>query len=1219
MPFGAKPCSMAAVLVSLATTSAILGGTDLTVRWAVAPGQDGAGTVSLYRPCASYECGLELLGQAPPRPSEFRGSIGAGRVFRARAPDGAGWWVVVEVPGRVPMAMLWRPPTAAGDLPVVASPPAGICSVTVRDERNEPLAGATVLPSHATTNQEGAGPTQRLALLGSWRPWSPPVRTNSRGTALLVAPAAANVPFLVGAPGRGYANGTCAPGDALDVVLARRTTSTFRINSAKGEPLRAALARSADGWPLGVVDDEGRLALTAAEVEAALPTGDGRVPLWLETAAGELFEPFRRSGEAIFVRPRSRTHFGTVTLASAAVTSRSRRSPPYVAQEAHYWREPLWQWSIVDQRAATRLKQSVNGEYAAPLLPGEGIWFAARGYGYAYCDGPTLDAEYRGSLTPAGENVCPALQLARFIDGTVSDHAGNPVSGAELLLDWRQETTSTVPTIVQGLTFNSPGSGALLLLRSGTDGRFSSDRVAPYAPPTARYRDFVGVRVSREGYLPVTWGNIQRFARDSGGYEIPLDAGVRITGRVLSRESGAPIPGAEIGVGLFLSRGYPLALGPLETEYGPYGMAVPFTRAVMDGTFALNASTGRWDVLVRAGNHAQHQVRGVEIGAAGLNLGDIRLGPGARIEGVVLDGSANPVAAARIEAAGVRMEGALPRPGLRDRRFDDAAVFETAPDGRFIVAGLDGDSQVNLRIRATGFATRVLEKRSPDATPFLEVVLAPEAVIAGRVTLDGEPAPERVRLFDRRKAFPLRSQKAGDDGTFRFGGLGTERYGLEVRPSQAGVDRWRSTVAAEAGRVAEIAVALETGPADRKLIGQVLEQDVGLPNVEIRVDDSSAVTDGHGNYEIHGLRPGLHSVSADRGADRPPRIESVRIRDRTTRLNFDFSEGQVEGTAWWSDGLPVAFGSVRFLGDRRRARVETDGDGRFQIGLDTGEYVASVLSPSGTALDTKRVRVSDFESDIQIVFGRQRITGTVLGLTERELGRLRLEALNERDLRALPARVDSSGRYVIERASSGPWKVVGTVGGGERRASREVFVEEDDVEVDLQFERLFNLTGVVRLDGVPLESTRVVLARELVWSEMRQSWTRDDGGFSFSDLERGEYRVGVGASIRDVQVHGDDHMMIDLASGQVRGSVRDPETLLPRAGAQVLLWPALATQSEATQLGLILRMFTDENGEFAFDRVPEGSWTVDTPEYPGPQSPLSVAPGALTTVSLVNP
>lgn len=1207
-----------AVLLFVFSTALALGATPFTLRWDAEAGSGASGTVSLHRPCTSWECGLELLGQSPPGPPDFRGPIEAGTVFRADAPDGDGWWVVVEAPGLTPMAMLWRPPVAAGDLPAVASVPAGLCSVTVRDDQGNTIEGASVLPGRAMADRAGGSGTQRPALFKDWRPWSPPTRTNSRGTAFLMTPVASRVPFLVGAPGREHVRGTCAAGSVLNVVLPRRTTSIFRMRTDGGEPLRSALARSADGWPLGVADDEGGLALTTAEVDSALAAGGDREPLWLETAAGEIYELFQRAGEVILVRPRFRLHLGTVSLASASSASPFRRSPPGPAREAHYWREPRWQWPIVDQRAATRVRPSVKGEYLARLLPGEGVWFAAEGHGYAYCDAPTLAGAYRTGLGPLAENDCRVLPRARLIEGSVVDRAGRPVPDAEVLLDWHQETDRTAPMIVRGRALGSE-TAALLLIRSGTDGRFSSDRAAPKAPETAQYGDFVGVRVSKEGYLPVTWGNVERFASGSGDYEIPLDAGVRITGRVVDRDSGIPIPGAEIGVGRFASLGYALALGSLERDYGPYGMAVPLTRAGTDGAFALNASTGRWDVLVRADNHAQHQVRGVEIGAGGLDLGDIPLGPGSRMEGVVLDGSANPVESARIEAAGVRVERTLPSPGAMDRRFHDATVLSTGSDGRFIIAGLHEDSQVSLRISSDGFATRILEKRSPAETPVLEVVLEPEAVIVGQVTVDGEAAPARVRLFDRQGELVLGFGKAGDDGVFRFAGLRAGRYGLEVEADQSEVDRWRSAVVAEAARVSEIDVALETGPADRTLTGGVADRGIGVANVEIRVGGLSTLTNGSGEYEIHGLRPGLHSVTADRGADRSPLIESVRVRDRTARLDFDFSEGLIEGTAYWSDGPPVSFGNVRFFGGRRPTKVETDGDGKFRVRLEAGEYHASALSPSGDTLASRRVRIDDFESELRLVFGRQRITGTILGLTERELGRLRVEALNEQDLRALPARVDSSGRYVIERATSGPWKVVGTVGGGERRASRDVFVEKDDVELDLQFERQFNLTGVVRLDGVPLESTQVVLARELVWTEMRQSWTRDDGSFGFSDLERGEYRVGVGASIRDVRVRGDDHLVIDLASGQVRGSARDPETLAPRTGAQVLLWPALATQSEASQLGLILRTFTDENGEFAFDRVPEGSWTVDTPEYPGPQSPLSVAPGSLTAVLLQSP
>lgn len=1212
---------VATVLVSLLSTSPGTAATQFTLRLAEGSNAGTIGSVSLHRPCTSYECGLELLGHAPQRPPDFRGSFEVTRLFRAQAPDGDGWWVVVDVPGQMPMAMLWRPPTTAGDLPVVANVPAGLCSVTVRDDKNEAIEAASVLPGGATAHRARGGRAQRPALLGSWRPWSPPVRTNSRGTAFLQVPSASRVPFLVGAPDREHARGICAPGAALDVVLSSRTTNTFRIRTETGEPVRAALARSADGWPLGVVDDQGRLALTAAEVDAALMSGRGRESVWLETPAGELFELFRRSADAILARPRSRLHLGTVTVASAASTSRPRRSPPEAAREAHYWREPLWQWSIVDERAATRLKQSVNGEYVEPLLPGEGIWFAAEGHGYAYCSGPTLDGERRSGLRPPGEDVCPSLQPARLIEGVVVDAAGSPVSGAEILLEWHQQSTGPAPTIVHGLTLSSPSGGMLLLVRSRTDGSFSSDRVAPYVSPTATYRDgFVGVRVSKESYLPVTLGNLEHFAEAaSDGYEIPLDTGVRITGRVVDRESSMPIPGAEIGIGRFAQNGHALALGPLGKEYGPYGNTVPFTRSGMEGSFSVNAPTGRWDLLVRAQDHAQYQIRGIEVGAAGLDLGDLPLGPGSRIEGVVMDGSVSPIGSARIEVAGVRIERAGRSPPPRDQRFDDARVLETAGDGRFIVTGLDEESEVNLRISATGFATKVLEKRSPAATPRIEITLDPEAVVAGRVTIDGEPAPAGIRVFDQRRTYPLRSVRAGEDGTFRFAGLRADRYGLEVRPSHSGIDRWRSTVDAEVGRVAEVAVALESNPGNRTLIGQVAKRGVGIARVEIRVGDSSTVTNGGGEYEIHGLQPGLHSVWADRGSDRPPVIQSVRIRDPVTRLDFDFSEGRIEGTAHWSDGSPVAFASVRFFSGRRRTTVETGGDGEFHVRLEPGQYIVSALSESGAAVTSRHMLIDDFESELRIIFGRQRITGTVLGLTERELGRLRVEAVNQQDLRTLPAKVDSSGRYVIERADGGRWEVIGTVGGGERRASRDVFVEDQDVEVDLQFEHLSHVTGVVRLDGVPLASARIVLAKDFVWTEMRQTWTLDDGSFRFSDLERGRYRVAVGASIRDARVGGDEHLVIELASGQVRGIVRDPETLVPRAGAQVLMWPALATQSEASRLGVILRTFTNDVGEFVLDHVPEGSWAVDAPEYPGPQSRVSVAPGSLATVLLEKP
>lgn len=242
-----------------------------------------------------------------------------------------------------------------------------------------------------------------------------------------------------------------------------------------------------------------------------------------------------------------------------------------------------------------------------------------------------------------------------------------------------------------------------------------------------------------------------------------------------------------------------------------------------------------------------------------------------------------------------------------------------------------------------------------------------------------------------------------------------------------------------------------------------------------------------------------------------------------------------------------------------------------------------------------------------------------MGLTEAELGRLSVKAARSGSLDAWPARVDSSGVHFIDGVGAGRWLVTGTVGAGERRISREVVVVDNSVEIDLEFERHFDLRGVVRLDGEPLASTRVILGEPLQWARIRQTWTLHDGSFRFTDVENGDYQLGVGASLHDVSVDGSEHIVVDLGSGEVRGVVRSSETLLPWAGAEVSMWPALLTESEARQLGVRLSTFADNAGEFAFHRVPEGSWMAAMPEYPSTQSPVSVAPGSLTAVQLQSP
>ncbi len=1107
--------------------SPVKGEGEFTVRLAERLGAGGASSmVSLYEPCASYDCGVELLTGMPKLRPEFRRPFEAGRLFRGVAPEGDIWWVVVESQGHMPMALLWRPPVAVGDLPPAPVVSAAMCSIDVRDGDGRAIEGAIALP-------RGVGvPTEsRPSLFNDWRPWSPPSVANEQGRIVLRVPSEASLPFLVGARDHGFKRGICSRDSHSTVVLPKRQTRMLEVFTTEGEPLAAALARSADGWPLAVTDEDGRLELPTAEKGLVESSGPSLSGLWFETTAGAVYDVTGQRADRVSVASVSNTYQGTIYLVPIPPEFVASRASVSGTSDVQYWRQRSPPWPAVDQRAASPLRQATNGQYREVLLPEEALWFSAPGRAYEYCRAKSLDNNGPRRETKDGA-PCPQMLPARSVNGRVVDDAGAPIPDAEILLDWTQGTTAGTPTVIEGMAMGSP-TASLLLLRSGANGSFHSDRVGVRVTAARPFRDFAGIRVRGEGYLPVTWGNIQRFEKGPGRYEVPLQRGVPVTGRILDPRTDTPIEGAEIALGRFASSGYTLALGPLDREYSPYGNAVRFTRTVADGSFRLMSWLGQWDLLVRAAGRVQHQVKGFELGPQGLDLGIIRLERGFEIEGIVHDGSRNPIPSARVEVAGIRTEGAFGRDRSGpDRRFNEAAIVVSAQDGRFVATGLAEDSYVNLRVRASGFAEKIVEKRSPTTTRLLEIALEPEAVIAGRVTLDGGPVSGRVRLFEPRRPFPIRSLDVDEDGEFEFAGVGANRYSLEVKVGRPDIEPWRSAVEARAGHVTEVAVTLEAKPGDRTLFGTVAEKGIGVPNVEVRASGLRTVTDGSGRYEIHGLRPGFHSVAADRGNESSPSIESVRIRDRTARLDFDFSEARTQGTAYWSDNSPVALTKLRFFGGRPVVIVETDAGGTFDVYLEHGQYIVSTVPDDGDPVASRqRLNVTGPESDLRIVFGRQRIAGSVVGLTKQELGRLRVEAVNLDDLDTRPAKVDSSGHYVIERIDSGRWNVVGTVGAAERRASREVLVGRDHVEVNLEFKRLLGLSGVVRLDGIPLNSTRVILAKDLVWAEMRQTWTVDDGSFHFSDLERGHYRIGVGASIRDARLSSDEHMVIDLGSG----------------------------------------------------------------------------------------
>jgi hypothetical protein len=951
--------------------------------------------------------------------------------------------------------------------------------------------------------------------------------------------------------------------------------------SHQGKPLREVLARNAQGWPLAVSDSEGQIGISRLDVHART--------LWLESESGAVYTASATANRLIASK-LSEKYSGTVTWTADGVGSGARAY-------AHYWRETKSRWAVREWLAAAPLERSVNGEYSLELLPGEGIWFAARGHEYRHCTSIRLAAGEEG-----GDEACPKMRPAAIVHGVVVDDDGATVPNAEILLSWQ-------PLRDSGAVIHAPSQfGASLPLRSDSSGRFWSDRVGGF--PTGNRQETTSILVKSEGYLPVDAG-LSLFKKGENQYEITLSRGAIVKGRVLERYTEEPIAGAEVALGRFASSGYTVALGSLERMHGPYG-TVRFTQTSTDGTFSFTGWPGRWDFIVRANGKAQHQIRGVELGSTGLELGVVYLEPGLELEGVVLDESRNPVQGARIEAAGTKTQGVLGANQVSPRvLFWDAAVFTADAEGRFTVPGLDENSRVGLRLSAPGFGDLTLAEVSPTTTP-MEIVLQREAVIQGAVTVHGEPTAAQVVLAETNESAPVRSSPTDEDGRFRLSQVPAGSYNISVASSRPGIRPWLNSVVAVAGETVELTVELREG--DKNLVGAVTAGGTGLPGVRVQSFGRHAISSGSGSYRLQGLPAGLVHVTAEH-EDRSL-TKHVQIAGATGVLDFDFSKHLVTGKAVWTDGPPIADLQVSF-GVMPRVTVSTRSDGTFETRLGQGKHpVVAQLADGGWVSSRGSLTVEAPISDAVLRFDRQlRIKGTVYGLAEEELRRLKIEAISGGSLRRREGWPKmESGQFVINRIFPDTWVVAGTVGAGERHARSTIHVVDQDVEVDLKFVPLHHLSGVVRMDGEPLAGTQVLLLTSADMAEARRVWTKHDGVYRFSDLEAGNYFLGAGSSLQEVEFRGDQHLDIQLGSGRLTGTVLGADGSLPLAGAPVLIWPNAATPSLARKLGIVRRTYTGTNGTFTFASVPEGYWTVEVSSLPLSAKAVQVAPNSVSTL-----
>lgn len=475
------------------------------------------------------------------------------------------------------------------------------------------------------------------------------------------------------------------------------------------------------------------------------------------------------------------------------------------------------------------------------------------------------DGRYVVRLAGAG-----AVRLRVEADGFVADELAGvepPQAGLELALSRRLALEGVVRAHGQpagDAEVTIAGAAGTRTTKSGPDGAFTFSGLAEgrYAlravrEPEAAYVDGVVVAAGDGG---------------TGILTVELQPATTVTGRLRER-GGKPIAGGEVTLS--------------EADGAPLPRSVPSDN---EGNFRFVAVLpGSYVVSAHADGFYPAEPRSLRVGRTPATV-DVRLDPGAVLEGRVVDDNAQPVAGAEVAVSGEAPDG--------------TPIAVTASSG----AAAAGGARVE-----PGGELGVL--RGP--IPYPPPVPLPEAA----------PPPKQFRSDDK--------------GAFRVTGLPAGR--LVVVATHPDFARGASEpMRVAAGATATVTVVLSRGVAVRGRVTD--ERGDPVAGAEILGDGAGlATSDGRGEYEIaHVARALTLTVRA------PGFLPATRAVAPTERGPFDVTlrraVGNLAGDVVDDRGAPVSAARVEITAPSMPARwVTTDRAGRFSAdGLGPGPYRVAV-------------------------------------------------------------------------------------------------------------------------------------------------------------------------------------------------------------------------------------------------------------------------------------
>jgi len=541
----------------------------------------------------------------------------------------------------------------------------------------------------------------------------------------------------------------------------------------------------------------------------------------------------------------------------------------------------------------------------------------------------------------------------------VSDKSDRPASGV---------TVSAVPWETPGeearREAKATGAAAPQPFATATTGADGSFALAVPAEPGKE--KLFRVKAEGAGIVPVLFENVYDVSETEDLGEHLLALAGKISGAAVDA-SGAPLAGAEVLL-------EPAGGGPLDPDFRA------LTRTVVtaaDGTFHFDeASAAGNRITVRKDGLAPAVASGLRTGAIAK---PIALSAGFPLAGVVRDAGKHAVAGALVRFEGVK---ATTRWVLTDA--EGGFSIPNAPDGRGSLVVDAGDS---------GWAAKPDVKLPMPEGRVLTVSLAAPSSLAGKVVEDktSRPVP-RAKVLLKGNAF-ARLVRTAPDGSYALRGLPAESYRLSVDEARH-VPWVHAALALAPGEAKRFDIALTPGAT---MTGKVVDESgapvaaargtltrggenaiAGLRRIlRVGTEVTAFRTRPDGTFTAPRLAPGdnqrlfvshadferatVAGLSLPPGGTKSGVVVTLKRGATITGIVKDAAEKpvpdvevEVDPSANFRGG--VAGASMNFMrlgGPSARPKTKTGADGAFAIkGMSAGEY-ALVLKKPGYA--TERV------------------------------------------------------------------------------------------------------------------------------------------------------------------------------------------------------------------------------------------------------------------------